>query len=202
MPTVLKETYDPLPPQSPPRKRWTRAQCASLEASGIWEREQLELVGGELISKMGKKVPHFFSLHALRRLLDGVFTPRHVYTEIPIDVAVADNPTNEPEPDLVVLKEEIRDFGSNPQPSQLALVVEVADSSLRFDLTVKAELYARAGIEEYWVLDVNNRGLIVHRSPTAGRFDSVVYFKESESAAPILAPHATLAISDMLPPLA
>ena len=201
MPTVLKETYDPLPPQSPPRKRWTRAQCESLEASGIWEQEQLELVGGELISKMGKKVPHFFSLHALRRLLDGVFTPRLVYTEIPIDVAAADNPTNEPEPDLVVLKEEIRDFGSNPQPSQLALVVEVADSSLRFDLTVKAALYARAGIEEYWVLDVNNRGLVAHRNPAAGHYTSVEYFKETESVPPLAAPTSALPVSEMLPPL-
>jgi Uma2 family endonuclease len=154
-----------------------------------------------LITKLGRDPAIYFSLHALRRLLDEVFTPRHVYTEIPIDVAAADNPTNEPEPDLVVLKEEIRDFASNPQPSQIELVVEVGDSSLRFDLTVKADLYARAGLAEYWVLDINNRGLVAHRNPDAGRYTSIVFFREAESMSPLARPEAALAVGDMLLPL-
>lgn len=201
MPTVLKETDEPFPPQCPPRKRWTRKQCEPLEAKGIWAQERLELVNAELITKLGRDPAIYFSLHALRRLLDEVFTPRHVYTEIPIDVAAADNPTNEPEPDLVVLKEEIRDFASNPQPSHIELVVEVGDSSLRFDLTVKADLDARAGLAEYWVLDINNRGLVVHRNPDAGRYTSIVFFREAEYVSPLAKPEAALTVGDMLPPL-
>jgi len=55
MPTVITDRpYRPVP-VDPPRKRWTRAECAALEASGLWDQQRLELVQGELISKMGKK---------------------------------------------------------------------------------------------------------------------------------------------------
>ncbi len=74
--------------------------------------------------------------------------------EAPIDVSPNDNPTNEPVPDLIVLNHDSATIVSgNPQPSDLNLIVEISDSTL-FDLTTKAWLYARAGILEYWVLDV------------------------------------------------
>jgi hypothetical protein len=57
MPTLLTDVLQSSPPPVPPRKRWTREQCAPLEASGLFERERLELVDGELISKMGKNRP-------------------------------------------------------------------------------------------------------------------------------------------------
>ena len=82
-----------------------------------------------------------------------------------IDVAPEDNPTNEPEPDLVVLAKPSGEYRErNPRPSDLRLVVEISDSTLGFDLTVRAELYARAGIIEYWVVYVAARRLIVLRS--------------------------------------
>ena len=68
-----------------------------------------------------------------------------------------------PKPDLIVLNREFETFDSNPQPQDIALLVEIADSTLNFDLTIKAALYARAGIAEYWVLDVVAKRLIVHR---------------------------------------
>lgn len=69
-------------------------------------------------------------------------------------------------------------------------MVEVGDSTLRFDLTVKARLYGRAGIVEYWVLDVAGRRLIVHRGPAAGGYTSVAVYGESESVAALAAPGA------------
>src|ERR1700678_623537 len=84
----------------------------------------------------------------------------------PIDVSPEDNPSNEPEPDIIVLNRDFLNFRSaNPSPQDLHLVVEVADTTLNFDLTTKAALYARAGVADYWVLDVNGRRLIVHREP-------------------------------------
>lgn len=81
-----------------------------------------------------------------------------VETGSPIDVAPEDNATSEPEPDIIVLNrhsQEIRN--ENPSPADLRLVVEVSSSTLGFDLTTKAQLYARAGIQDYWVLDVEGR---------------------------------------------
>src|ERR1035438_10192541 len=70
--------------------------------------------------------------------------------EAPIEVAPEDNPTNEPVPDLIVLRQDQSHFTSNPRAQDLLLAVEIADTSLNFDLTVKAALYARAGVSEYW----------------------------------------------------
>ena len=148
MPTVLIDTPTQPAPQEPPRKRWTRAECATLEASGLLDQQHLELVEGELISKMGKKRPHVNALALMYGWLLEVFGKRFVNQEAPIDVAPEDNPTNEPEPDVIVLKRGSSSFRSNPRPEDLDLVVEVADTTLRFDLTIKAALYARAGIIE------------------------------------------------------
>lgn len=92
-----------------------------------------------------------------------------VRSEDPIDVAPEDNPTSEPEPDLIVTyqsRRELRD--ANPKPEDLRLVVEVSDSTYEFDRTIKAALYARAGIREYWAVDVRNSSaprLLVHLEP-------------------------------------
>jgi Uma2 family endonuclease len=78
----------------------------------------------------------------------------------------------------------------------LHLVVEVADTTLSFDLTTKAALYARAGIVEYWVLDVPGRRLIVHRHPQLGKYTTILIYSEQESVAPLAAPQAMFKVAD------
>ncbi len=189
MPTVVTERpYRPVP-MDPPRKRWTRGECATLEASGLWDQQHLELVQGELISKMGKKRPHVNALVAVQAWLVRTFGEQFVNPEAPIDVAPEDNPTNEPEPDLVVLTKPSREFrDANPRPVDLCLVVEISGSTLGFDLTTKAELYARAGIVEYWVVDVAARRLIVHREPREGLYRSVTAYGDEEQVTPLASP--------------
>jgi Uma2 family endonuclease len=199
MPTVLTNAPEAPRPLVPPRKRWTREQCAPLEASGLFERERLELVDGELIGKMGKNRPHVNALAMMYRRLMQIFGESFVNSEAPIDVSPEDNPTNEPEPDLIVLNREYTSFRSgNPQPQDLSLVVEIADSTLTFDLTTKASLYARAGIVEYWVLDVERRRLIVHRGPISGKYATVTVYGEDEPIAPLAAPAAEFRPSQAL----
>lgn len=199
MPTVLTQAPEILPPLFPPRKRWTREDCAPLEASGLFERERLELVDGELFSKMGKNRPHVVVLRLMYLWLLEAFGKQFVDSEAPIDVSPEDNPTNEPEPDVIVLKREFATFVSgNPQPQDLHLVVEISDSTLNFDLKVKAALYARAGIVEYWVLDVPGRRLFCHRDPAAGRYGSVTMYHEHESVSPLAAPNAAFSPAQAL----
>ena len=186
--------------QNPPRKRWTRAECERLEATGIFDPQQVELIEGELIDKVGKNPPHVDAAALLLGWLIQVFGARFVNHEAPIDVAPEDNPTNEPQPDAIVLKRIYSGFRSaTPQPQDLDLVIEIADTSLAFDLTVKAALYARAGIVEYWVLDVPGRRLIVHRDPQAGQYGSVTAYSEQEGVAPLAAPNATFQVRDVFP---
>ena len=195
MPIALTEIPAPVVPSDPPRKRWTRAECAALEAAGLLRQERLELVEGELIGKMGKKRPHVSSFTVLQAWLMQVFGWRFVNSEAPIDVAPEDNPTNEPEPDVIVLQQDQSSFTSNPRPPDLRLVV-VADSSLGFDLKVKAALYARAGIVEYWVLDVTGRRSLVHRNPVSGMYADVAAYSEHESVSPLAAPQAQFRVAD------
>jgi len=198
MPIALNTALEPPVPLIPPRKRWTRDECKLLETSGIWEQQRLELINGELISKMGQNRPHVVFLNRMFQWLVETLGWGRVYQDSPIDVAPGDNPINEPEPDLIVLKRPFASFEkANTQPDELALVVEVSDSTMRFDRTVKAALYARAGIIEYWVLDVSGRGLIVHREPTPEGYRSVVAYNEFESVAPLASPQHGLQIGQL-----
>jgi Uma2 family endonuclease len=184
----------------PRRKLWTREECLALESAGLFDQQHLELVQGELIDKMGKNRPHVTSLALIVLWLHQVFGGHFVLSEAPIDVASEDNPINEPEPDVVVLKRELESFlAGNPRPEDLHLVVEVADTSLAFDLTTKAALYARAGIVEYWVLDVAARRLVVHRNPNAGRYETVTVYGENETVSPLAAPHAEFRSAQAFP---
>jgi len=200
MPILLTHAPEIPSPQVPPRKRWTREDCAPLEAAGLFERERLELVDGELISKMGKNRPHVIAFGLMHFWLLEAFGKQFVDAEAPIDVSPNDNPTNEPVPDITVLNRESTSIVSgNIQPQDITLLVEISDSTLNYDLTVKAPLYARAGIVEYWVLDLAGRRLIVHRSPVNGKFTSVVIYGEHESIAPLEAPNALFSAALALP---
>lgn len=141
MPVTLTETRAPL---EPPRKLWTQAALSALEADGLLAGQHLELIQGDLINKMGKKWPHVSAVTLLKARLQGVFGTSFVVQEAPIDIALEDNSTNEPEPDIIVLKRELGTFASAgpPRPGDLHLVVEVSGTTLHFGLTVKAPLAA------------------------------------------------------------
>ena len=196
MPTTLLELPAHMDPR---RKRWTRQECEALAGIGLPDWERLELVEGELINQMGINQPHVVSVALLLEWFRQVFGARRVLNEAPIDVAPEDNPTSEPQPDLIVLKRDFTEFTKeHPQPRDLELLDEVADSTLYFDLTTKAALYARAGIADYWVLDVAGRRMIVHRDPSEGRYASIVVYGSEESVAPLAAPGSLLRIADVL----
>jgi Uma2 family endonuclease len=200
MPVTVTETPSRPIDQGPRRKRWTRSECAALEATGMFDQQRLELIEGELIDKMGQKRPHVNSLTLVAGWLMQAFGGRYVNLAAPIDVSPEDNPTNEPQPDLIVLRPDFAAFRSaTPQPQDLRLVVEIADTTLSFDLTIKAALYARAGIVEYWILDIPGRRLLVHRDPRAGQYRSVVAYGELETVAPLSAPDSPFRIADAFP---
>jgi len=124
----------------------------------------------------------------------------YVNQEVPIDVAPEDNPTNEPEPGLILLTGPWREFPeANPQPGDIRLLVEISDSTVGFDLTRKAGLYARAGIDDYWVLDIQAHKLVVHRDPQNGLYRSVKVYNAREAVAPLAAPDREFQVADAFP---
>jgi Uma2 family endonuclease len=200
MPATLTERPPAPAAPCPPRKRWTRDECERAEAAGIFDQQHLELIEGELIDKMGKNRPHVDAATLLFGWLIQVFGLRFVNFEATIDVAPEDNPTSLPEPDIIVLKADFTEFRTQrPHPRDLALVVEIADTSLAFDLTVKAPLYARAGVAEYWVLDIIGRRLLVHHQPEGGQYAAVTSYSQDESVTSLAAPDSSLAIRSLFP---
>ena len=198
----LTEIPETLPENFPNRKRFTRDDCRFLVDNGLLTG-RWELVDGEIINKMGQKPPHRIVITLLLAYLTRNFDSLRVQIQGPIDVAPQDNPTNEPEPDGVVLVQPTTAYlTGNPPARAVCLMVEVSDTTLRFDLTTKMKRYARAGISDYWVIDINNRKIIVHRDPDLpqGVYHQVQEFAETESFAPLIAPQAIALVSSLLPP--
>jgi Uma2 family endonuclease len=174
-----------------PRKVWTREDAHALADSGLFPNaSKLELINGDLIDHMGKKRPHAIWQQWILVWLQATFGAEYVEIENPIDVSAADNLLNEPEPDLMVTAQKSREYATNPTPEELRLVIEVSDSTLNFDLKVKAPLYARAGILDYWVVDIANSLVHVHRAPHLGIYASVRKYGFSEDISPLAKPEA------------
>jgi Uma2 family endonuclease len=173
------------------RGNFTREEVNRLEESGVLTG-RYELLEGELIDKMGQNPPHAWALHRVYAWLIRVFGVERLRNQVPIEVAESDRRRNDPQPDIAVLAEARTEYARRqPRGDELTLLVEVADTSSRFDLTVKAALYARAGVPEYWVLDLSRRTLVIHRG--AERTE----LAEHESVS--LGDQKAL-ISDLLPP--
>ncbi|MFN7923869.1 MAG: Uma2 family endonuclease [Bryobacteraceae bacterium] len=169
------------------RGPWTRDECEHLIAAGQLDGRRFELIEGELVSRIGEKRPHLDAVNYVSGWFERVFGKELAYTEAPIDVAPQDNPTSEPEPDVSVLKKPGWRFEKYAGRADIHLVVEVSDTTLAYDLSVKAGLYARAGILEYWVLDAVGRKLFVHRAAVDGRYTEVRMLAGSDGIAPLAA---------------
>jgi Uma2 family endonuclease len=190
---------------APPQRRpFTRAEYERAAELGLFgPEERLELIGGEVI----KKVTPQRSLHATgvslaADVLKRAFPGGHdVRVQLPL--VIGDD--SEPEPDVALVRGEIRDHLA-AHPSTALLVIEVADSSLAFDRTTKASLYASAGIPEYWVVNLQDRVLEVHRAPEsmAGQpfghlYRSITRYAEDGSIAPLAAPGSVVRVADLIP---
>jgi Uma2 family endonuclease len=102
----------------------------------------------------------------------------------------------DPEPDLAVVPGRPRDYAAHPTTAEL--VVEVADSSLQFDTNEKRLLYARAGIRDYWVVDVSGRRLLVYRDPQAGDYATHQALGAADAVSPLAVPGAAVLVADLL----
>jgi Uma2 family endonuclease len=166
-----------------------------IDAGVLGEDEHVELVGGAIV-EMSPEGPHHagtidLCAEVLRRAFGSGFTVR-VQHPLVID------PDGEPEPDLaVVAGGPSQHLGAHPRSA--ALVVEVAESSLAYDRREKALLYARAGIPEYWIVNLVDRRVEVHREPARDGYRRSVSLAVGDELAPMSAPDGAIAIASILP---
>ena len=172
---------------------WTREDCRKLEGTGLLP-ERWELVQGEIINKMGTNLPHSRIALSMIAWLIGVFPADRVLPTCSIDVVPEDNPTSEPEPDITLLNRPAGELGRNPMPGDIVLLIEVSDTTLDHDLVAKAQLYARAGIAEYWVVDIKGRRIHQHREPQPEGYASLRIVGSGQVLSPLAQPGATLSV--------
>ncbi len=185
----------------PDRHRWTVETCCQLAELGFLEG-RFEVIDGEVVSKMGQKPSHRIAIILIMNWLLTQFAALNIQSEAPITLPDPDNIYTEPEPDVAVTREPTTAYTHrHPGPDDLLLIIEVSDSSIRTDLLVKARLYARAGIMEYWTLDLNARQLHIHRAPDNGQYAVVTVHNEDTSVALASRPDAPVPVAALLPPV-
>ena len=202
-PLTPAESRPPLtvPPEGdePSEVRWTRAGYDALIDAGVLDGLRVERFDGRIVSMPAQKWPHRCALELCTKFAHRAFPTGHrVCVQLPLRADDA----NDPEPDLAVI------LGDDPRadddhPNTAVLVIEVSETTLRHDRR-KASRYARAGVGEYWILNLIDRVLEVHRDPAqeAGgrwRYREMKAYAEADALAPIAAPAASVAVKDLLP---
>ncbi len=178
MSTIAPSFSDPLSSFSslPPRALY-RISIEKYEAmvqSGVFtNRDRLELIEGYLVEKMTKNPPHTVSSELCRVKLDPMLPPGwHLRIERPLRIARG---ASKPEPELGVARGEIREYAArDPEPEDVALVIEVADSSLEDDRFLMSRVYGGAGIGYYWNVNLVDRQVEVYSNPS-GPLEPVGY---------------------------
>ena len=181
-------------------RKWTVKEYHKLGEMGVFHpEERVELLSGNIIKMSAKGTAHTSALGRTDRLLQSLFG-NLAWVRIQDPIALDDN--SEPEPDIAVVRIDPFDYATHhPTPSEVYLIIEVADSSLTFDREIKAKAYARSGIADYWVLNVNNRQLHIFREPAVDGYQSELILGENGSISPLQFPTVNIAIQAMLPPI-
>jgi Uma2 family endonuclease len=184
-------------------RQWTRAEYDRLIDIGLFRPgEPLELLGGDLVVSEPQGSAHFTAIGLVEDALRLALGPGWLVRG---QGPIALDDESEPEPDVAVTRGTRRDYGRE-HPSRPALVVEVAETSLAFDREHKGSLYARARLEDYWIVNLIDRTLEVYRqpgrdrsAPFGWRYVSTDVLGPTSSVAPLAAPRAALLVSELLP---
>jgi Uma2 family endonuclease len=179
---------------APTTHRWTREEYHDLaEAGFLGEDDPVELIEGEIIRMSPQNTPHAVAVRLVRRVLQRIFPGNEYLVDEQLPLALG--PHSEPEPDVSVVEGHPRDF-LDDHPSSALLVVEVAEASLQFDRTRKRTLYARHDLPEYWIVNLADQQLEVHRGPAGESYAETTVHAADESAS---LRDQSVAVSGLLP---
>jgi Uma2 family endonuclease len=182
--------------------RWTRSEYYKMAEAGLFQGRRVELIRGEIIEMTPQDSLHATGVtladDAVRRVFRGAFVVR---VQLPLSLGL----DSDPEPDVAVVAGTPRAY-SGAHPGTAVLVVEVAISSVEYDRTTKAGLYAEAGVQDYWIVNVPERQLEVHRDPGRVQDEKQQYgygssrvLAATDTVSPLGFPDASLRVADFLP---
>ncbi len=174
-------TITTAPPGPPPHSlalpevyRMTVDEYERMAAAGVLDDPRVELINGYLVKKMGKDPPHIWAVDAIVEALRATLPQMWCRKEDPVRIADFD----EPEPDVAVVRGNRDDYRDRiPEPKDVVLLVEVAESTLDRDRGEKRRAYASGGILDYWIINLVARQVEVYSNPAAGDYRSLQVFK-------------------------
>ena len=176
---------------------WSLEEFERIPDDVFPEGVRVELIDGQIYEKMGQNEPHIHAMRGVFAALLQAFGPGfNLSMQIPLRVGAKSGP----EPDITVLRGNWREYENRPLDPlrDVALVVDVSDSSLARDRGFKARLYAQLGIREYWIVNLRDRTLEVRRQPdpeSESYVESTVH-REGQS---VVVGNGTVAVTDVLP---
>ena len=194
----MNEQLRPLPgttqaAEGLPRRRWSVAEIEAMVSRGIiLEDERFELIGGEVVPMSPKGARH----EVVRTELAFQMTrqaPGTLRVAAEVQFNLADDAYAVP--DLLVYPVTIK--VPNVRGPSALLVIEVADSSLAYDLDAKASLYAAHGVREYWVIDAKTLNTTIHRQPAAAGYRDVIGVPANQRLVPEAAPELAVTLAEL-----
>lgn len=181
----------------------TRDEFYRLLDSGAFLGRRVELIEGEIIEVAAQKNWHAMGIKFTEDQLIPAFGPGHwVRVQMSLDLT----PYSVPDPDIAVVTGTPRTHSGEQNPTSALLIVEVSDTTLAYDRMTKGSLYARAGILDYWILNLVDRQFEVYRDavPDATQrygmgYRTTTILGPSDMVSPLAVPHASIAVADLLP---
>jgi Uma2 family endonuclease len=189
-------------PPPPTLRRWKRTEYDRLVELGVFEGDSIELIGGQLVVAEPHGTYHASAISATEYALRAVLPPGWIVrSQLPVSL----DDESEPEPDIVAVPGSPADY-RHSHPTRPVLAVEVAESSLEFDRHHKGSLYARAGIQDYWIVNLVDRVLEVHRDPEPDstapygwRYRSVATLGPTAVVVPLAFTASRIVVAELLP---
>jgi len=172
------------------RFQWTVKLYRQLGELGVFDEDsRIELIDGDLIQMPLIGSTHAGCVEQMRRMIEEAAGEAvMVFTQNPVVLGER----SEPLPDLAVLKPKSDFYRSeHPRPEDVLWLVEVSDTTVRYDQTVKVPLYARNAIPEVWLLNLPEKRLEVYHGPCRGEYRHLDYYREG-TVAPKALPHAAI----------
>jgi len=180
------------------KRRFSVDDYERMEQTGILsEDDRVELIDGEVVVMSPIGLPHLACVDRMTRVL--VLKLRE-HAIVRVQGSVVLDLYDAPQPDVALLRPKA-DFylSGHANPTDILLLIEVADSSLAYDHEVKAPLYASKGVAEYWLVDLNHEVITCYSDPSGGTYQIVTPHRRGESMAPRLLPDCALEINELLP---
>ncbi len=181
---------------TPTRKQFTVEEYYKLSELGMLGDGRTELIDGDIIYMAAMGSRHIRGLIRLIKIFPKLLDDRAlIAARIPVRL----NGKLVPEPDLLVLKLRDDDYGDLlPQPQDVYLLIEVADTTIDHDRNVKSVSYSKAGIIELWIVDIEVKIIEVYRQPSANGYESIQQFRCGETISPLAFPDIVISVDDIL----